>query len=599
VLLRASGISKAFGPKEVLRSIDLQVNEGDRIGLVGRNGIGKTTLLRVLMGQIRPDLGEVTIRAQRTCYVPQIPDAEGSLRAVDAVMAAARESAYGSARIAELELILSSGSIPPGVDLNEITKEYVELQNAGAEEDEGPEVRARELLAKLGMSQETQDSLVSKLSGGEVTKVMLARALVCADKADLLFLDEPTNHLDMQTTEWLEEYLLRTEAALMVVSHDRYFLDRVVTQVADLEEGKLRRYSGNYTAFVEKKALDLAKQQKAYDKYQVEKQRQLGIADEQHRRLRFSATHKTRLKMVDRMDAIDRPTERADIKVRIQAAERSGKNVILASGLMVTLGGRPVLRGIDLDIEVKDKLGIFGPNGSGKTTLLRAIVGEVRSEGELWVAPGAVIGYYSQGHDWLDSTLTAEQQLLASLGEGKRAEARAQLARLLITGRDAERPIATLSGGERARVALAQLLAEKRNLLVLDEPTNYLDIEARQAVEDALIDYEGTLIVVTHDRYLLDRVCGMVGEMHSGLLRVFSGNYTQMKGVRQADQMIEEAGVYKVLSGFTEWNSRRKFKQGDRITIAPSEMELFQWALDAGKLKRMSGSEVKKVERRS
>jgi ATP-binding cassette subfamily F protein 3 len=598
VLLRATGVSKAFGPKDVLKSIDLQVNEGDRIGLVGRNGIGKTTLLRVLMGQLRPDLGEVTNRTARTCYVSQLPDVDPTLRAIEAVMAATQEGPASSQRLAELDRILASGNPPPGTDLNEITSEYLRLQNEITEDDEGPEIRAREMMAKLGMAQESQDGLVSELSGGEVTKVMLARALICADEADLLFLDEPTNHLDMQTTEWLEEYLLRSHTALVVISHDRYFLDRVVTQVADLEDGKLRRYTGNYSAFVQKKALDLAKQEKAFDKYKVERQRQVDIADEQHRRLRFSATHKTRLKMVDRMEEVERPTERADIKVRIKAAEKSGKNMILASGLTVDLGGRPILRGIDLDIEVRDKLGVFGPNGSGKTTLLKALIGEVRSEGELWVAPGAIIGYYSQGHDWLDNTLTAEQQLLAALGEGKRGEARSQLARLLITGKDAERPIGTLSGGERARVALAQLLAEKRNLLVLDEPTNYLDIEARQAVEDALIDYEGTLIIVTHDRYLLDRVCTMVGEMRSGSLDVFNGNYTEMKGERQPDQMIEEAGVYKVLAGFTEWNSHRKFKQGDRISIAPSEMEQFQWALDAGKIKRVSGSELKKVERR-
>ncbi len=265
--------------------------------------------------------------------------------------------------------------------------------------------------------------------------------------------------------------------------------------------------------------------------------------------------------------------------------------------MKISRGGKVVLKDIDLDIDAGDKLGIFGQNGAGKTTLIKAILGEIPSRGDLWVAPGAEIGYFAQGHDTLDCHLSPLEQINKALGGNDRARARFLLARFLLAEKEVERPISTLSGGERARVALAMLIAERRNLLVLDEPTNYLDIMAKHAVESALAEYAGTILVITHDRYLLDSVCNKIAEVRDYGIRVFNGSYSEYKGARTGRNAVEEAEVYKVISGFTEWVSKKKFLVGDKVLIARSEKENFQWALDNGKLKKMPGKERKIIKK--
>jgi ATP-binding cassette subfamily F protein 3 len=335
----------------------------------------------------------------------------------------------------------------------------------------------------------------------------------------------------------------------------------------------------------------------ASQKNQAERERQLKIAEEQHIRLKFASTHKTRLKMVDRMEQVEAPPEQKDIRIRIQTAHKSGKNFVVAKHLSVNRGEKKVLDAIDLELVIGDKLGVFGPNGAGKTTLLKALMRELRHEGELWISPGAKIGYFAQGHDGLDSDLTAEKQMLQALGEDERLKARNLLARFQLTDEQVLTPISKLSGGERARVALAMLIAEQRNLLLLDEPTNYLDVQSRDAVEAALRGYPGALIMVTHDRYLLDAVCNQVGELKDGKLRLFKGTYSEMKGSLRSAEMITEAQVFRVIVGFTDWMTKTKLKPGDKISIAPSEMENYRWALETDKLQKVGGKELKRVKR--
>jgi len=442
------------------------------------------------------------------------------------------------------------------------------------------------------------DRRFSELSGGEVTKVMLARVLMQSHDADILYLDEPTSHLDIDTTEWLEEYLLEMKGALLVVSHDRYFLDKVVTSVWELEDGIVENYRGNYSSFVKKKASEMDKRSKAYKRNQAERNRQIRIAEEQYRRNPYFTTHKTRLKMLERMDRVEAPKAEQDMNVTFETAMKSGKDVIRAKGIGAERGGRKILESIDLYLEKGDKLGIFGPNGSGKTTLIEALLSEIDSTGDIWIAPGARIGYFSQDHDVLDRALTPEEQLLTAVGKDERLKARKILARFLLSGESVERPISTLSGGERARVALALLLSEKRNLLILDEPTNYLDIISRATVESALQEYTGTLVIVSHDRYLLDSVCNKVGDLKDGGLTMFNGNYSQMKGQQMTREVLDEARAYRVVTGFTDWTTRTKYRAGDRIVIANSERELYEWAFNTGKLKKIQGKrELKHVRK--
>jgi ATP-binding cassette subfamily F protein 3 len=369
-----------------------------------------------------------------------------------------------------------------------------------------------------------------------------------------------------------------------------------VTQVYELENAKIRHYPGNYSQFVDKKALELERQQKEFDKNLKERERQAKIADEQHRALWFSSTHKTRLKMLERMEVKEAPDKKKDLTIDINSAQKSGKNMVIARKLKVTRGGRTIFNDLELDIDTGDKIGLFGPNGAGKTTLIKAILGELPSKGELWVAPGARIGYFAQGHDLMDPKLTSLEQINKSLEGDARARARAFLYRFMMTQKDAERPISTLSGGERARVALALLLSSNLNFLVLDEPTNYLDLMAKHAVEMALADYPGTFVIITHDRYLLDSVCNEVAEMRDGKLTVFKGSYSQYKGARSGRDLVEEAEIYKVVSGFTDWVSKVKYATGDKVLVAPSEKENFQWALDNGKLRKLPGKERKLIK---
>jgi ATP-binding cassette subfamily F protein 3 len=301
--------------------------------------------------------------------------------------------------------------------------------------------------------------------------------------------------------------------------------------------------------------------------------------------------------MVDRMEDIQAPTEQKRMSINVPTSAKSGKNFVTLKQLLVHRGNKKVLDGVDLDLTVGDKLGIFGPNGSGKTTLLKALVKEIPYKGEFWVAPGAKVGYFAQGHDNLDEKLTPEEQMLIALGEEEKGKARSLLSRFQLCAEHVVTPIGKLSGGERARVSLALLICEKRNLLLLDEPTNYLDILSREAVEEALREYKGAMILVTHDRYLLDAVCNKVGELRDGKLSVFNGTYSQLKGQIAHTTTFSDANVYRVVSGFTEWTTRRKYREGDRVTIAPAEIEIYRWALENGKLKRVPGREVKRVNR--
>jgi ATP-binding cassette subfamily F protein 3 len=595
MLLKAEAVGKSFGPKEVLKEVDIQIELGDRIGLVGRNGAGKTTLIKLLMGQVKPDLGTLSMRTNKVCYLSQFVEVDHSASVDSTVAFLSEEESPLRKRAAEIEEVMSSGG-DSETDWNALSSEYASIQEELARlAPQQTKGKAMGILEEFGLEHKAKGKM-GELSGGERTKVMLSRVLAQAEQADLIFLDEPTSHLDIETVEWLEDQLLKLKGAVIIISHDRYFLDNVATRIIELENGRLTHYTGNYSVFMEKKALDRERLMMAHDKAVKEKERQERIADELHAKYKFKSYHKTRERMADRVEVPDPPVQEKELQVRIYALGKSGKNVITAKELEVARGKRKVLDKVDLEVEKGDKLGIFGPNGSGKTTLLKALQSKLPYLGELYVSPGVKIGYFAQEHDLLDPELTAEQQMKKALGQ-QAVEARAILARLLLTGKDVERPISTLSGGERARLAIAILLAQHKNLLILDEPSNYLDIPSKEAVEEALREYTGSIIIVTHDRYLLDAVCTKVGELRDGKLKVFNGTYSEMKGRQKFAQGIEVAEVYKAVAGFKDWVNKVTYKEGDKVTIAKSEIENFRWALDNGKLKKVPGTELKKVRK--
>ncbi len=327
MLVRAESVTKSFGPKEILMGVNVQINEGDRIALVGPNGAGKTTLLKILMGEVRPDTGELTIKTDKICYLSQFPVVDQDVTVHQTLTSLDPAMKDKMDRIEELESIMASGDVPTGMDWNDLASEYSLLhEEIRTSTDGGVGERTKETLEQFGLSSDKANDKLAHLSGGERTKVMLTKVLSRAERSDLLILDEPTSHLDIEAVEWLEDYLLDFKGSVLVVSHDRYFLDRVVTQVYELDGGKLRHYGGNYSQFVDKKAMDMERQRKEYEKNQLERERQSRIAEQQHQMLWFASTHKTRLKMLERLGEKEPPREQKDLKVMITAAQKSGKN---------------------------------------------------------------------------------------------------------------------------------------------------------------------------------------------------------------------------------------------------------------------------------
>ena len=591
MLLRAESVTKSFGPVKVLTKADLQINEGDSIGLIGVNGAGKSTFLRILLGDERCDTGEIIRNTERIGYLPQFADSS------DATVREVLGRPYGHLehirrRMRELDSMMSSGE---DIDWNSVTSEYAVLESELGGNKANDEKTQLAALRRVGLPPEFMDRPMATLSGGERTKVMLSRVVIQTEGCDVLFLDEPTSHLDIETVEWLEDFLLNSHVATVIISHDRYFLDKVVTRVCEISNGKTREYKGNYSSFLEKKMLDLDRMEKEYRKYTIQKRRQEEIAAEMHRDQWFSAVHKTRLRMAERLEEKESPEAMKNITVRIQAAPKSGKNVITAKDLTVELGGRRIIDKFSVDVHKGEKIGVFGANGQGKSTLVKALLERIPSGGELWMAPGAKIGYFDQNHGDLIPSFTAEEQLMHIIGRDRRGEARQLLARMLLTGERVEKPISTLSGGERARVALAVLLMKETNLLILDEPTNYLDIPSRHAVEEALGEYDGTIIAVTHDRYFLDTVCNRVWEVKDGGVTACAGTYSSMKGRPDVREIVIDADEYRVQAPFTNWVTGKKFAKGDRVLVAPSELKSYEWAIEQDKMRKTGGRQRKKV----
>ncbi len=598
MLIHAEGLARSFGPKEVIRSATLTIDQGDRIGFVGSNGSGKTTLIRLLMGELRPDSGDLTRRTDSIGYLPQFPDFPPNAKVSDVIGTPYGRIASIKRRISEIEDLMNNPENNPDMDWTEIGEEYSRLQESFSEEGGHKYASmAEEVLSEVGLEGSFLPRKLKDLSGGERGRILLARVIVQAKDVDLLFLDEPTNHLDVETMEWLEEYLHDLNTSILMISHDRYFLDSTCNKTMEIEKGKVRTYNGNYSKYLIAKEAEFMIRSAEAEHNRIERNRQSKVIEEQQRKWGYKTTFKTRQKLLEKTEIVQAPTKEHGITMRMDTTDRSGKNLIMIKDMKVLREGRLVIDDINLDVDKGDIIGIFGPNGSGKTTFLNTLIGELPHTGDLWVAPGARIGYFSQGHELLDMDITPEEQLLNAVGKDNKALARGILAKFLLTGHDVEREISTLSGGEKARVALALLIAERRNLLLLDEPTNHLDIRSRTAIESALSAYKGTIVMVTHDRYLLDKLCTRMAFIKDGKMVVLNGTYSQVKGDRSLQSVIEQAEAYRVVSAFTDWKTRTRYRSGDRVLIADSEMERFEEAIDKGFLKRIRGNEKKKVDR--
>jgi ATP-binding cassette subfamily F protein 3 len=526
MLFRFSEVGKSYGAQQVLRAVSFQVNPGEHVGLVGRNGAGKTTILRLIAGVETPDSGSIDrLRGLRQGVLSQHVDFDGDRSVLDTALEVFAELQALESRLRDLEHQMTEASGDP---LDAILDQYSEAQHAY--EHAGGfsyHARAEAVLLGLGFTKEEFGKAVGNLSGGEKNRLGLARLLLL--EPDVLLLDEPTNHLDVEAVEWLEEFLSAYKSAYIIVSHDRFFLDHTVGRVLDLEAGRVDSYKGNYSDYLEERLERREAQQRAF-----EQQQELIARTEEFIRRNIAGQKtkqaKSRRKMLERLERIASVNDADTANFRLPSTARTGDQVLIVERLTIGFPTRALARDITLTLRRGERLGIIGGNGTGKTTFLRTILGKLPAlEGESRWGAGVSIGYYDQQLRMVDDRHTVIEELrtiaASSVTDG---ELRGFLGRFLFSGDDVFKSVAALSGGEKGRLAIARLIYSRTNVLVLDEPTNHLDIASREALEDALNDYGGTILTVSHDRYFLDRIATRILFFsEQGRVEDFDGAYTE------------------------------------------------------------------------
>lgn len=522
ILLQANNIEKSFGARPILRGASLVLNERERVGMVGANGSGKSTFLQCLTGRLAADSG-ICSQAAFTAigYLEQLPGIEPRCSAWDAVMAGFPELLEQRAAIGRLEQEISQAGKRAEALLDgyaRITEAYDRANGYACE------ATARRVLSGLGFAGQQFTQSWSSFSGGEKTRLNLARLLVVP--RDVLLLDEPTNHLDFKALEWLEEYLAGYKGSVLVVSHDRRFLERVATRIVHLQDGRFQSYPGSYSQYLEQRAREEVSAQRAY-----EKQQEFIRRTEEYIR-RFKAGIKSRQargrqSQLNRLERLEKSSSLPAVNIAAPSkAAASAEIVLQADNLAKTFGARTILAEASITIRRGERLALVGPNGCGKTTLLQILAGALAPDaGEVRLGSRVRMAYFDQENENLraDNTVLDEIVVNCDLTPG---EARSRLGAMLFRGDDVFKPVAALSGGERARLALLKMMIPAGNLLIMDEPTNHLDIDSRQAVEDLLAGYPGTLLTVSHDRYFLDQVTDSVLVIQGGRLVKYDGNYS-------------------------------------------------------------------------
>ena len=528
-VLKINGLSKSFGIKTVFENVSFEVRSGERIGLVGANGAGKTTLLRCLMGQEDYDKGSVSTSPGAVIgYLRQDFNYESqTLR--EEMELAWKDVLYYKDKLAELARKLETSHDEELVAAYGRTEERFEYLGGY-----DYEATTRKILTGLGFSDADWDRGIHGFSGGQKVRINLAAAFV--RHPDFLFLDEPTNHLDMGMLEWLEEYLRSYRGGILMVSHDRYFLDATTTGIIDLENHQTHTYRGNYTQFTKVKALNEEAQERAYEK----QQEHIRETEEYIRKYKAGIKAKQargRQSQLDRLERIEKPIHRQSLHFQFEKPAECAEKVLDVMHVTSSYGEHVIFKDLTMHIKKGESVGLIGPNGAGKSTLLKLIVGDKRADGGfIQIGNRVKPGYYSQELDRLNSEYTVLEQIENDFDMGER-EARNLLGMFLFRGDDVFKPVSLLSGGERARLTLLMLFLEKPNFLILDEPTNHLDIPTREIMEQALAAFGGTSLIVSHDRYFLDRVITRILEMENGKLTEYLGNYSYY---REKKKNLEE-----------------------------------------------------------
>lgn len=548
LVLQANRISKFIGATPILSDISLQIDERDRIGLVGVNGAGKSTLLKILAGEMSHDGGDIyKSKDVRIGYLEQ----NGMLmsdRTIWEEMRLVFEPLFAAEEeLRRLERDMADPAlIGDPAKYDAVLKQYANLSdwfrdNGGF----AVEAKIKSVLSGMGFGHLPPDTPIRTLSGGQKTRLALARLLLM--EPDLLLLDEPTNHLDIQTLTWLETYLRSYAGAIVVVSHDRYFLDALATTIVEIERTKATRYTGNYTKFLELKKAETERRWKEYEQQQEEIARMEDFIRRNLARASTTGRAQSRRKALERMERLEKPA--GDVKqaaIRFNIERQTGKDVLRAEGVTVAHdGGPPLFQPISLHLRRGEAVALIGPNGIGKTTLLRGLIGELPlAAGTAQWGAGVKLGYYDQEQRDLNPDNTVLDEVWNAYPHMEEVEVRTVLGHFLFSGEDVKKKIAALSGGEKARVSLAKLMLLEANVLLLDEPTNHLDLYSKEALEAALMEFEGTLLFISHDRYFLNKMAERIVELSTSGAEYFLGNYDDYLEKKQelAEWAEEQAG---------------------------------------------------------
>lgn len=543
MLLACQNISKAFGTKEILRDVNFHVNEKEKIAIVGINGSGKTTLLKIIMGEETADNGQIILAKDTTIgYLSQHQDISFDNTIYGEMLAAKQYIVDLEANIRRLEHDMKHAE---GEELENILEAYNRLSSK-YDRDNGYsyESEITGVLKGLGFGPDDYDRHINTLSGGQKMRIALGRLLLT--RPDIIILDEPTNHLDMPSISWLESFLSSYPGSVIIVSHDRYFIDRIATSIIEIDNKKATVYHGNYTYYAEKRAEIRANMMKAYLNQQQEIKHQEAVITKlkQFNREKSIKRAESREKMLDKVEVLDKPAEIAsEMRLSLEPSVESGNDVLTVTHLSKSFGNNCLFDNLDFDIKRGEKVALIGGNGTGKTTILKMINHIVtKDNGTIALGSRVHIGYYDQEHQVLSLHKTIFEEISDAYPDLTNTKIRNVLAAFLFTGDDVFKKIEDLSGGERGRVSLAKLMLSPANFLVLDEPTNHLDIQSKGILEDAIRNYTGTVLVVSHDRYFINRIATRILELKDQQLYSFIGNYDYYEAHKE---LIYEATVPK------------------------------------------------------
>ena len=572
MLLNVSHIYKSFGEDNIIKDATFTVDEGSKVAIVGNNGTGKSTLLKIITGDLLADDGEVTLKKDATMgYLAQYQEDNYGTNILDTVLNAREDLLSMEKRLAEMEEMMSSVEQS---QMETFMENYHKLQHQ-FDLNGGYTFRSEAIgiLKGLGFEGDDLNNSMNELSGGQKTRVSLGRLLAAAP--DLLLLDEPINHLDLNSIMWLEGYLSSYKGAVIIVAHDRYFLDKIADHVVDLSYGRTSVYTGNYTAFVEQKDIYMLTYERSYEKQQKEIEHQKAVIEklQSFNREKSIKRAESRKKLLDKMDVMDAPDkDSAKMRLTLEIEKESGKDVLDFSHVTKSYDDKNIFTDLSFEVHKGDRIAILGDNGTGKTTILKCINGLTPFEtGEIKFGANVTVGYYDQEQQGLTESNTIFSEIHDAYPFLTETKVRNTLAAFMFTEDDVFKRISELSGGERGRVSLAKLMLSKSNLLILDEPTNHLDMDSKERLEDALNEYDGTLLYVSHDRYFVNRTANIILELSEGKLTKYLGNYDDY--IAKKEQLYGNEKITNSDISSSESAAKLDYKEQKRIEAEKRKLQ--------------------------